>query len=124
MTAHVLKPVPVERKPILDYHACAHYIEKKYDVRLRNWSKKFYDNPNKEDRPYQDFWHWIVENNPHLTNGSEIRFCIKRDHFDDKLWCKPSEDKMWILDVLDLWDKEFGEYVEDYEGLLEFWVEW
>jgi hypothetical protein len=71
-----------------DYHDIIKYIEDKYSIESRDyygchgskngqpWEGKmkpgYIGGP--PTPPYADFWHWMLDQNSHLTNGSYIYF--------------------------------------------------
>lgn len=79
-----------------DYNDCIRYIEKKYKINTRDYAGKFTSKKYDETVPYQNFWHWVVNNcNPHS---------------DGYFWILDNEepDEPWQQEILDLINKEFG----------------
>lgn len=100
-------------KSALDYSKCTKWIEQKYNVHLRDYARKFHDGQSNSEAPYQDFWHWVIDSNPTVNNGSLIEICIIPD----------KSEKDFIKEILTMFTVEFGEYAND-EGFVPFWIEW
>jgi hypothetical protein len=90
----------VEKIEKLDYHDMMKFLEKKYNFESRGFSgipsKKM-----KEDR-YMDFWHYLVDYNPELSNGSFIH--IPEKAAVDKMTPERTI-KMW-KDLIDMYPKD------------------
>jgi|GEM_PF-2422786 len=106
-TLKMKKPEPrkIER---LDYSECEEYIAWKLGIKnLRNVAGKSYD-PKSPDykKPYQDFWHFIV-NYYDVHNGSTFTI------FSEML----ENAKDWQKTIIQAFIDEFGDNAE-------YWVEW
>jgi hypothetical protein len=97
----------------LDYNECAHWIEKKYNVNLRNYAGRKFTGES-DDPPYQDFWHSIVNHNE-IHNGSFF-------WFDIEWWKENKSTPDWEKEILKMFESEFGEFIDD--GAIKFWVDW
>lgn len=105
------KPTPKTFKA-LDYNECERYIERKYNVDLRDYAGKFKGGDlNEKNTPYLDFWHWILDYND-----------IKRGSFFYMDFYDAEQQELWIQEILVLFEKEFVEYMEG--TCIEFWVDW
>jgi hypothetical protein len=102
-----------------DYYEIILYIEEKYEINTRNYAGKF-ATADFQDKPYLDFWHWILENDgSEVHNGSFFSLQIQQNRCD---WDEESYPS-WVREILALIDKEFGGDVDE-NGYLEMWVEW
>ena len=98
-----------------DYNECTKYIEEKYGIDTRDFAGRF----NKKDgklsfdktKPYEDFWHFILDNTD-INNGSY--FYLSED------WAEDFDDDDFRKIIMHYYMEEFGEgYGEIY-----FWVAW
>lgn len=99
---------PSKREPICAvyyWNECTNYIEAKYKITVRDYSGRYINNAS---APYQDFWHFIVDNCD-VRNGDLIH-----------IWNDVSGND-WQNEILALYRAEFLEKGED---ALTFWVEW
>lgn len=102
----IKKPTAKSRKgKFLDWSECRDYLQLKYGKDLRDYAGKWTAKAG-EDRPYQDFWHWIVHHND-ISNGSE--FSIVVDEY--------TNEEPWVMEILAMIKAEFGN-----EPC--FWAEW
>jgi hypothetical protein len=105
---------PKKRAMVVAYnwHECVQYIEKKYKIDIRDYAGKFKCKWNNgelgEEKPYQDFWHWVVQNKD-VNNGSVVTL----SSYDY------TECEDWQQQILTFFLKEFGKGKE-----ATFWVEW
>jgi len=103
-----------QRKPCVtayDWGEVQKYIEKKYSCNLRDFAGKFGDHGCSEDVEYQDFWHWILDQND-IHNGCQFHL-----RFGD-LSTQPS----WVQQIASYIIAEFPEVGSD-DGL-DLWVDW
>jgi hypothetical protein len=63
---------------------------------------------------YCDFWHWIVEDNYGIGNGTF--FDLETERSEDE------EIPDWVQEILQLIKKEF--VLEGQDTILHFWTEW
>lgn len=109
------KKYPV--KPMYDYHEVIDYIEEKYNINTRDYGKKFTKDGNM-DNEYLDFWHWLVEHDGSISNGSTSMICID-SILNNEGYGEPEPD--WIKEICKMIkDEDFT----DEEGFFYFWVEW
>ena len=87
-----------------DYNKVIDYIEEKYSIRVRDYAGYLKDLPN--ERPYLDFWHWIVDNYE-IHDGCYVTFTWQ-EHYDDE------DTPEWVKEILSLILKEFPEDLEMY----------
>lgn len=122
------------------YRDIIKYIEDKYEIKTRDYygrhgSKKgkpwagelepcSYD-PSNPSPPYADFWHWMIDQNDHLTNGSYIYF--REDWRGLKVLDSPKCHQKdcntvptFVTEILELVEAEFG--TEIYGESI--WVDW
>ncbi len=101
------KPEP-KVKTILDYHDCEKFIAHKLGVEdLRNFADhKFLVKETKDNPPYQDFWHFLLDANSNVINGCFVFVPEIEDEYED-----------WQKTICQAFHDEFG--VET-----EYWVEW
>lgn len=98
--------VPDPAKPRDDWPADSEEMKKRVEINLKMWPDL-----KKTERPYQDFWHFIVENNE-VTNGCWIYL--------------PEQEVMDDPDV-EPWQKEILQYFMDFLGddyNERMWAEW
>lgn len=126
-----MKKPKAKTRTVLDYHQCTKFIEKKYKIDVRDyahsnkqfdewckakgikpdgnsqsqWSafKKAIKNGELIERPYQDFWHWIIDVCP-VSNGGTIH--LSAELGDGAI--------PWQKEILALYVKEFGDN-QEYE---------
>jgi hypothetical protein len=99
-------------EPVYSYTDVIHYLEKKYKFNSRDFANK-HGGDSESDRPYQDFWHWVVGNDDEIRNGSYTGICV--DYFLEN-----SDTPDWVKTILGYFKKEFPEDSE----YMEMWVEW
>ena len=100
------------KKEYWDFIEVQHYLEKKHKKNFRDYAGMF-GRKSGEYVPYQDFWHWICDNNDQMTNGSFIRL--------------PDFDYHMNSDTTEPWKKEIMQYFYDFLGDEyhdEMWVSW
>ncbi len=110
-----MKPKKPKKKqihgPVYHYNEVMAYIREKYGKDTRNWrGTKF--TGKKDDAPYCDFWHWILDRNE-ISNG-----CFFTLYIDEEEYFKDDFEKEWVTEIFDILKKEFN------ETEFEFWVEW
>ena len=115
-----LKPVKRTRT-FYEYLECRDYLQEKYgyderDYASRNKAVEVIGKRRRFDgsRPYQDFWHWVVETYQ-IHNGCFVTF--SRDA--DALRELPT-DKQWVREIYQRYLDEFA----DEDGELLMFVEW
>ena len=113
------KPDP-DNDYIYDYHEALKYIEAKYGYRANDYALNF---PHEEERipgvdhsmrPYQNFWHWVMEHNYEVSNGGVAY--INFEVFDDP--ALPDFVRRILGDIR----TEYGDFEEN--GELTFRTEW
>ncbi len=107
-TKQIVKP------PMIDYHKMIHFIEKKYNIQVRDYHEH-YDKSKPDWREYMDFWHWLV-GMTEVSNGSDIYLSIDE-------WLEDEDISPWIKEILNLIKTEFSEDLDNYGGM-EVWVSW
>ncbi len=106
------KPVPVRSEPHWDFHQVIDYIEKKYEISVRDYAGKFSNKTYDETTPYLDFWHWLIDGPfSEINNGSY-------QYLDLKYELENEDTPDWVKEIL---QKIYDEFQEDE---MEFWVEW
>lgn len=81
--AKLVKPTKHVSEPYWDYHEVARYIEHKHDVQLENYAGWKPSGKN-EEKPYQNFWHWISDRQE-VHNGSHFYLNVyERDEPENK----------------------------------------
>ena len=94
---------PSKRNFSVDYYEWSEvqdYLEDQFQKNIRDWAGKF-GKDGKDEAPYQDFWHWII-NHYDVENGGFLQMTPTWDlgRLTPKTeWCRP------ILEAL----QEFGE---------------
>jgi hypothetical protein len=63
----------LQTKTFYNYNDCRNYLEKKYGYDERDYAKKFQGKKVHDDKPYLDFWHWVIDHNE-VHNGCFISF--------------------------------------------------
>src|SRR6267142_900499 len=101
------KPIMKVSEPYWDYTEVIDYIEKKYSINTRGytpkngWTSEQLMNCKVGLDPYLDFWHWVIERNDHLSNGSFFVLYV-----DDEM--SYPETPEWVKEILQLLKDEFG----------------
>lgn len=96
---------PVEQTfKALDWNECEEWIREKYHRDIRNWAGKTWR--PEDDKPYQDFWHYICENYDIHDKG----FFTLCEYFKPAL--------PWQIEIQEIIFKEFG----NEEDEIEFYV--
>jgi hypothetical protein len=103
----------------LDYSASMAYLEKKYGFKARDYADRH--GAGGKDKPYLDFWHWIVETKQ-VHNGCDVTF-TKEDlsHAAQKQDNDKSPDTSWRVKIVEYILKEFG---KGRDREVTFWVQW
>jgi hypothetical protein len=107
-----MKKPTKKTKSYYDYIQCRDYLQKKYDYNERDYAGKF-KNRDKEDVPYQDFWHWVIEHYQ-VCNGCFITFS------KEYLECDGKESEAWVREIYKHYIDEFA----DENGELEMYCWW
>ena len=94
-----------------NYHEVIDYIEKKYNIKTRDYAGKFGKDGNTNNE-YQDFWHWVLQGNEYITNGSSGIIYVNE---------LSKNISNWIKEILQL-IKDEG-FVDD-EDYFTFWIKW
>lgn len=71
----------------------------------------------KKNHPYKDYWHWIIEGNSHITNGSY--FWLTHEMLEG-LEEEAFPDQEWAVKITRDFLNEFGANKED----VQFYVWW
>lgn len=113
-TKKLVKPVKKVAEPYWDYNEVAHYLEQLHGKNFRDYAGRFESKKHDDSIPYQDFWHWICDQNDSFSNGSWIHLPDWSYYTDEEAATEP-------------WKKEIMQYFydflgEDYHGKL--WVQW
>jgi hypothetical protein len=113
-TAALKKPVKKQSDPYWDFHEVMHYLEKLHGRNFRDYAGKFGADAGEEERPYQDFWHWIIDQNE-ISNGCWMHL--------------PDWEYYMVTDAANTepWKKEIMQYFKDFLGNdyhERLWVEW
>lgn len=99
------KPKP-QTKSFYDYHQCAKYVAHVLGVKdLRDYAGRWSDG-HKEDREYQDFWHFLLDH-VEISNGCMIQiptYLLDYNEFD--------ELKDWQVKILKVFRDKFGDDAE------------
>ena len=106
---------PVRKQPLeamYNYREVIDYIEKKYNIKTRDYANRhsYCYNANV---PYQDFWHWVLESNDNLSNGSKMGFYVSADEV--------AEEPEFVQEIIKIFRDE-GFY--DENEYFEAWVSW
>lgn len=117
-TKKLVKPVPVSKGEYLDFNPIMRYIEDKYGIQHRGYTpkngftKKQLDD-ERTDKPYLDFWHWVLE----LNVDYEV-------HNGGTLWIDFDDDDApdWVKEILELIRIEFDDQIES--GYMTCWISW
>lgn len=100
MSTTLTKPTKVHRPVLLDYHQCRDYLQAKHGYNERDYARHFHGaDAATNDRPYQDFWHWVCDICC-PENGGTITLS---DYLLDS--CK----EPWQREILERYLSEFGE---------------
>lgn len=107
------KPVKKQSKPFWDYYEVAHYLEELHGKNFRDYANKF-GKARSDDEviPYQDFWHWIMDQNE-VSNGSWIHLPEWEYFMNNK------DTEPWKKEIMQYFKEFLG---DDYDERL--WVEW
>ena len=100
-----------------DYHECRDFIEEKYKIKVRDYAGMFTDKTADHTKPYLDFWHYLLDCFPNITNGSFFEI--------DSEMLEGAEE--WQKEILTMFLDEFG--TKDTTGFIEgkrikFYVWW
>lgn len=87
-----------------DYHEMVDYVEKKYEIKVRDYSNRWGD-VHDSKKEYQDFWHWMLDTSfNNFQRGAPMEL--------DWKWIKddwgPSAPE-WVNEILDMFIAEFPE---------------
>lgn len=105
------KPIKKHRnEPTYDFNECTEYIEKKYNIKHRDYAGKFSDGKVK-DVPYQDYWHFVLDKYDDIRNDY---------YFDMEISYMREDAEDWQNKITDLFEKEFA----DENGIIQFHVWW
>lgn len=88
------KPKMIVGNPYWDYFQVIDYIEKKYEISVRDYANKFKHN--------LDFWHWLCDNDVTDSNNGSF-FYLQVDRF-----LKERETPKWVKEILQLIKDEFN----------------
>jgi hypothetical protein len=81
-----------------DWLEIENYLQEKTGRNFRDWAGKW-DKEKNDDIPYQDFWHWMLDNYE-ITNGMIIDFTTD--------WDLEQPSESWVKEILTLIKDEFG----------------
>ena len=100
-----------QTKEYYDYHECARYVAHKLGIEnLRDIDGKFNGNPGAD---YKDFWHFLLDYNPLINNGSFTSF----EEYGNGLSLEEAGIEKWQDKIVRTFIAEFGEEAE-------YWIEW
>ncbi len=106
------------KKPQIKTIECLDFCEvKDYIYKL---TKKDIDNWKKRTKEYCNFWHWIIDSHPTISNGCIFHLC----ELDD---VQRQEVPDWVVEIHDLIFKEFAEHKKNNtlgDPMLTFHVWW
>lgn len=102
------KPTPKARKALYDYTEVTEYLERLHGKQFNDYSDHF---GGKSDE-YQNWWHWILDCNSDLSNGSEI-------YLPNISYLKDKKAPAWRKEILKFYYDYLGHDFED-----PMWVEW
>ena len=112
------KPEPyVVTKTVMNFIDMCSFIDEKYGINQRNYAGKTYAHGSEGyDKPYQDFWHYQMDNSVHFPANDSFGHINLQYQLDDA-----KED--WQREIAQLWLDEYGEFA-DSDGEIELWVSW
>lgn len=110
-TKKLKKPVKKQNEPYWDFNEVMHYLEQLHGKNFRDYAGKF-GSPGDYDAPYQDFWHWVVDQNE-ITNGCWMNLP------DWEYYAKDPHTESWKKEIMQYFYDFLG---DDYHERL--WVEW
>lgn len=87
----------------------ARYINDTYKIDIRDYAGKFKAPLISSNVPYQDFWHFVLDNYS-ISNGIVLPL-----NFED---LKDLAEQSWQKDICDMFIKEFG---ADHANVLFDW---
>ena len=105
------KPTKTYHVHAYDYHACCHYLQQRDGYDERDYAGRYTSHPT---APYQDFWHFVLDQAPEITNGSA--FVMQES------WGQDAEP--WQQEILQKYLDTFGEEGDEGERVVDFYVGW
>ncbi len=115
------KPLPKTRT-MMDFHEMIHFVEKKYKIDVRDYAGKFKETKSvSDDKPYLDYWHWMIENHFYeVNNGCDMYWNIlgilgKNEDYE--------EGPDWVKEITQLVYDEFKDNLDSDGGLMVH-IEW
>jgi competence transcription factor ComK len=107
------KPVKKTDPAYYDFYEVMHYLEELHGKNFRDYAGKFAsDETVNVEVPYQDFWHWMLDQNE-VKNGCWIHL--------------PDWDYYMNSKSTESWKKEIMQYFKDFLGDSydeRMWCEW
>lgn len=99
------------------YRDIIKYIEDKYDIKTRNYYNSH--------TLYADFWHWMIDLNDHVSNGSYINFPedwrgLKVDEYPKCHRTDCNSIPQFAAEIMTMIEEEFG--TDIYRE--NIWVDW
>jgi len=103
----------LKRTEYYNYNSCVKYINKKYDIDIRDYAGKPGGKGNTKTIHF-DFWHWILHHYiDSIQNPCELTLNI------DKM-IKLADEEDWVLEILALFEKEFFQNKREHIFLIEW----
>lgn len=99
-----------ETRSYFDYNKCRDYLQAKYGYDERDYAGKFVGKGVRENVPYLDFWHWVL-NHHQIQNGCFVVFTR---------WEYEDIEEEWVKVI-------YGHYLDEFadkEGNLDLYVWW
>ncbi len=121
-------------EPMYDYHEVIRYIEEKHGIDTGENGGRYLKQDGKvlkfdEEKPYLNFWHWIIDQNGGIHNGTSF-FLVNPENYGIETedgeypencdYVVKQEDQ-WALEILQMIFTDLG---ETEEHSIEMWVEW
>lgn len=101
----MIKPVPKQRKSVLNFREMRDFVEKKYNIDIRDYGGTFKNGKIDESKPFQDYWGWLFENYFHyeLHNGSDVIL--------DLVGIIQGDNPEWVKEITKLFHNEFKDHL-------------
>lgn len=114
-TNNMNKPKPIERPTILDYHEIISYIEKKYEIDVRDYAGKFSGKGREESDKLKDEW---LDKNGHLEN----KHVFNKPNGSREDWAKDSKEMQLRIELNTKMQKEnFDRFLDKRVPYLDYW---
>lgn len=97
-----------ETKIVYDWDDIITAVEEKYGFDHRDYAKRYSTDTVNPDAPYQDFWHWLLENTFHdCKNGEIFNYINFVEIYNDRV--AAGKDEAWVLEILKILADEIGD---------------